>query len=222
MPYFSVQLIFTKHQYPHQSHAGLTFAKQWHWICCYTPIATLGVWPVFKFSPDFATDLIEQHRDELLGFLLNRVHCPETAADILQDAFFRLTQFESESRINNPRAFLYKVAGNLAIDHLRKSNREQARYADEEELLDHADASPSMERQLYSQQQLVHLKEAISELPPRCREVFILHKFKHYTYSQIMRELGIVENTVLKHIVKAMEHCRRRMRELEADSQHDA
>lgn len=172
---------------------------------------------MFKFSPDFATDLIQQHRDELLGFLLHRVSCPDTAADILQDAFFRLTQFESDSHIHNPRAFLYKVVGNLAIDHLRKNQREQARHADEDELLDHADAAPGVERQLYSQQQLEHLKQAIGELPPRCREVFVLHKFKHYSYSQIMQELGIAENTVLKHIVKALEHCRRRMRELEAD-----
>lgn len=172
---------------------------------------------MFKFSQDVATDLIQQHRDELLGFLLHRVSCPDTAADILQDAFFRLTQFESDSHIHNPRAFLYKVVSNLAIDHLRKHQREQARHSDEAELLDQADAAPSLERQLYSQQQLDHLKRAISELPPRCQEVFILHKFKHYTYSEIMRELGIAENTVLKHIVKALEHCRRRMRELEAD-----
>lgn len=176
---------------------------------------------MFGFSQDDATTLLESHRDELLGFLLNRVSCPDIAADILQDAYFRLTQFESHGKINNPRAFLYKVVGNLAIDHLRKTNREQTRHADEDELLNHADATPSLERQLYSQQQLAHLKQAVSELPPRCREVFILHKFKHHPYSQIMRELGISENTVLKHIVKAMEHCRRRMRELEADNRNE-
>ena len=182
---------------------------------------------MLRFSPDDATTLIESHRDELLGFLLNRVNCPDIVADILQDAFFRLTQFESETKIHNPRAFLYKVAGNLAIDHLRKTHREQTRHADEAdeadeaELADHADTSPSLERQLYSQQQLAQLKLAVSELPPRCREVFILHKFKQYPYSQIMRELGISENTVLKHIVKAMEHCRRRMQELETGNTLD-
>ncbi|MCK9609237.1 MAG: RNA polymerase sigma factor [Methylomonas sp.] len=176
---------------------------------------------MLRFSQNDATTLIESHRDELLGFLLNRVNCPDIAADILQDAFFRLTQFESETKIHNPRAFLYKVVGNLAIDHLRKTNREQTRHADETELADHADTAPSLERQLYSQQQLAHLKLAVSELPPRCREVFILHKFKHYPYSQIMRELGISENTVLKHIVKAMEYCRRRMLELETDNTLD-
>jgi len=172
---------------------------------------------MFKLTPDFTSLLLEQHRDELTGFLVNRVNCPEVAADILQDAFFRLTQFEPAQRIDNPKAFMYKVVGNLAIDHQRKAQRAQARHVDDEALEDHADAAPGPERQLYSQQQLAHLRIAIAELPPRCREVFILHKFKHYSYSQIMSELGIAENTVLKHIVKAMEHCRRRMRELEAE-----
>ncbi|MDT4332351.1 RNA polymerase sigma factor [Methylomonas sp. MS20] len=170
---------------------------------------------MYRFSPDFANDLIQRHRDELLGFLAPRVRCPETAADILQDAFFRLTQFESESQIANPRAFLYKVVGNLAIDHLRKHQREAERHAAEEELAEHADATPDLERQVYSRQKLLHLQQAVSELPPKCREVFVLHKFHHYPYSQIMRELNIAESTVLKHINKALEHCRRRMRELE-------
>lgn len=146
---------------------------------------------MFKFTPDFTTLLLEKHRTELTGFLVSRVHCPEAAADIIQDAFLRLTQFESASRIDNPKAFLYKVVGNLAIDHQRKAQREQSRHADKEALEDQADAAPDLERHVYSRQQLAHLRMAIAELPPRCREVFILHKFRHYSYSQIMSELGI-------------------------------
>ncbi len=48
-----------------------------------------------------------------------------------------------------------------------------------------------------------------------------MHKFKHYPYSVIMKELGITESTVLKHIVKAMEHCRRRMQELDSPNEQD-
>lgn len=176
---------------------------------------------MYKFSPDFATALIQEHRNELLGFLVNRVSCKDTADDILQDAFFRLTQYESQTRIQNPIAFLYCVAGNLAFDHLRKVKREQARQTDDDELMEHPDSTPDIERQLYSQQQLKFLQQAIEELPPRCREVFILHKFKHYSYSQIMSELGISESTVLKHIVKALAHCRQRLKELEAAGGHD-
>jgi len=48
-----------------------------------------------------------------------------------------------------------------------------------------------------------------------------MHKFKHQPYSVIMDELGISESTVLKHIVKAMEHCRRRMRELDSPAEQN-
>lgn len=176
---------------------------------------------MFIFSPDSATDLIQQHREELFGFLISRVSCPEAAADILQDAFIRLAQYQTTNKINNPRAFLYKVVGNLAIDHLRKTQREQAYYTDSEELLEQIDTTCCPERQLYSQQQLIHLQRAIAELPPRCQEIFILHKFKNYPYSQIMQELNIAEGTVLKHIIKAMTYCRQRMLELEAENENE-
>lgn len=167
-------------------------------------------------SPDSAAALIQRHREELHSYLVRQTHCPETASDILQDAFLRLIHSDSRNDLKNPRAFLYKIVGNLAIDYLRSSNRRLARHADESELTVQADPAPPLEQQLYSQEQIAHLRLAISELPPRCREVFIMHKFKHYPYSVIMQELGISESTVLKHIVKAMEHCRRRMSELDS------
>lgn len=171
---------------------------------------------MYKLTHYSAAELIQEHREELHGYLVRQTRCPETASDILQDAFLRLIHADTKSGIQNPRAFLYKIVSNLAIDHLRSSNRRLARHADESELVDQPDPTPSIEHQLYTQEQIAHLRLAVSELPPRCREVFIMHKFKHHPYSVIMSELGISESTVLKHIVKAMEHCRRRMRELDA------
>ena len=171
---------------------------------------------MYKLTQYSAAELIQEHREELHCYLVRQTRCPETASDILQDAFFRLIHADTKNDLKNPRAFLYKVVSNLAIDYLRSSNRRLARHADESELIDQPDPTPPIEHQLYTQERIVHLRQAVSELPPRCREVFIMHKFKHYPYSVIMNELGISESTVLKHIVKAMEHCRRRMRELES------
>jgi RNA polymerase sigma factor (sigma-70 family) len=176
---------------------------------------------MYRLSHFSAAELIHEHREELYGYLVRQTRCPETASDILQDAFLRLINADTPSAIKNPRAFLYKVVSNLAIDHLRSSNRRLARHADESELIDQPDPMPPIEHQLYTQEQLAHLRLAVSELPPKCREVFIMHKFKHYPYSVIMDELDISESTVLKHIVKAMEHCRRRMKELDAPVNQD-
>jgi len=171
---------------------------------------------MYKLTQYSAAELIQEHREELHCYLVRQTRCPETASDILQDAFLRLIHADTKNDLKNPRAFLYKVVSNLAIDYLRSSNRRLARHADESELIDQPDPTPPIEHQLYTQERIVHLRQAVSELPARCREVFIMHKFKHYPYSVIMNELGISESTVLKHIVKAMEHCRRRMRELES------
>jgi len=170
---------------------------------------------MYKLSSDNAISLLEQHREDLRGFLLYRVKCPDTAEDILQDTYLKLSQAQTESPILNTKAFLYRVVNNLAIDYLRKKQREAEHFDREGDIPDAVDHAPSQERQVFSQQQIACLKQAISELPPRCRQVFILHKFRYYTYSQIMAELDIAESTVLKHIVKAMEHCRKRLEELE-------
>lgn len=168
-----------------------------------------------KFSTISASKLIQQHHDELTGYLIQHNHCPDIAADILQDAYLRLVNVKSDKKINNPRAFLYKIVSNLAIDYHRKHNRQQQRHADEAELDPLPDPTPSLEQQVYSQEQIGFLKQAVAELPPKCRQVFIMHKFRHYPYSKIMQELNISESTVLKHMVKAMQHCRKRMQELD-------
>lgn len=169
-----------------------------------------------KLTHYAVAELIQEHREELHGYLVRQIRCSEAASDILQDAFLRLIHSDTKNNLKNPRAFLYKIVSNLAIDHLRSSSRRLARDVDESELVHQPDPTPSIEHQLYTQEQIAHLRQAVAELPPRCREVFIMHKFKHQPYSVIMDELGISESTVLKHIVKAMEHCRRRMRELDS------
>ncbi|MGZ4979749.1 MAG: RNA polymerase sigma factor [Methylobacter sp.] len=130
---------------------------------------------MYKLTHYSAAELIQEHREELQGYLIRQTRCPETASDILQDAFLRLIHAAPKSNLKNPRAFLYKIVGNLAIDHLRSSNRRLARHADESELVNQADRAPSIEHQLYTQEQIAHLRQAVSELPPRCREVFIMH-----------------------------------------------
>jgi len=171
---------------------------------------------MFKLSAASASELIQEHQDELTSYLIQRNHCPETAADILQDAFIRLLNSKTKDEIKNPRAFLYRIVSNLAIDYHRSHNRRQAKHVDESQLADLPEQAPTLEHQVYTQEKIEFLKQAVSELPPRCKQVFIMHKFRNYPYSRIMTELGISESTVLKHIVKAMTHCRKRMKELDS------
>lgn len=155
----------------------------------------------------------QPHAQDVRQFLLRRLKCPETASDVLQDTFLRLMQSATAATIENPRAWLFRIAANLATDHLRRQQYRSA-YLSEEEIRDGIlDARPSAETQVFTKQQVAVLKQAIAELPPKCREVFILHKFKHLSYAEVATRLGIARSTVVKHMIKALEHCKRRIDE---------
>ena len=68
--------------------------------------------------------LFRQHRDELQRFAERRLGDRESARDIVQDAFLRVSatldaRADDAAAIENPRAFLFRVTGNLATDALR-------------------------------------------------------------------------------------------------------
>ena len=166
---------------------------------------------MLEFTLNDIADLLHKHRGELQRFLAGRVNSPETVEDIIQMLFLRLSNYQSDTRVDNPRAFLFKVAGNLATDHLRSQQRRNESPITDEQIGEFLDYTPSPETALISQQQLAVLKQAIQELPPKCRDVFILCKFHHYTYLQAAQHLGIAESTATKHMIKALEYCKRRV-----------
>ena len=162
-------------------------------------------------SNSLSAIFLEHHRDELFHFLNRRVGCPETARDLLQDLFLRLANHSGGEPIQNPRAYLYRIAANLATDHVRMNERRAKREDADTELKRIVDPAAAVDELVAVQLRMEHLKAVIAELPPRCREVFILLKIKQYTYEEVQEELGISPAMVFKHMKKALEHCRQRL-----------
>lgn len=160
-----------------------------------------------------AAALIQNHRTHLIHFILRRVRCAEVANEIIQDTFLRLRGIKSQTLIHNPRAFLYRVTANLVTDYLRHQRRRSAQQAEETDINEVTDPAPSVEEVVAAQKRLERLKRAVAELPPRCREVFILLKIKQYTYAEVERELGISAAMIFKYMNRALAHCRRRLEE---------
>lgn len=76
---------------------------------------------------------------------------------------------------------------------------------------DLASTSPHQDDIVDAKERVQLLYEAIKDLPPKCRQVFLLYKFEELPHAEIARRLGISKNMVEKHVMKAMAHCRRRV-----------
>ncbi len=156
--------------------------------------------------------LFHQHRLELTRCLYRIVRCEQVAADLCQETYMRLVGLGQNTVVTYPRALLFRTATNLAIDYQRR--KQHAAAAVEMEMpLDTPDPAPSAETMIWSKEQVAVLKEAIKELPPKCRQVFILLKFDHLSHAEVATRLGITKGTVAKHMIKAVNHCKRRLQE---------
>ena len=139
----------------------------------------------------------------------------ETAADLAQESYARVLAVErSGETIAEPRALLYRTARNLVIDgHRRNEVRGQNLSADAdapEAAVDALSAPGACEPEAaaMSSQAVGALLAAIGELPLRCREAFILHKFDGLSQVEVAARMGISVTMVERHLKLAMKACR--------------
>ncbi|WP_052223709.1 RNA polymerase sigma factor [Novosphingobium malaysiense] len=160
-------------------------------------------------------DVSELYRSELprlRGWLALRLP-HDRAADLVQAAFARLLGLGSEriAKLDQPRAYLTRIAGNLVRDEARMAMR-RARdlhvNADDYEL-----AAADTVAALEARDMLVRVDAALQTLPDRTREIFMAHRFEEMTYPEIAARMGVSVKTVEKHISLALRHLHRSLGE---------
>jgi RNA polymerase sigma factor (sigma-70 family) len=139
----------------------------------------------------------------LLQRVIRRTGQRERAEDFLQAAFIKLAEHRSRHEVRSTEAFLVTAATHIAIDeHRRQKVRNEA--GDQEEILSRiADARPLQDEVLIARKRLEGVRAAIDALPPRTREVFLMHRLEGAKYREIAIALGISQSAVEKHIARA-------------------
>lgn len=144
---------------------------------------------------------------ELVRFLTRRVACPETAADIAQEAFARVISRSGERVLRNPRSYLFRAAANLASNHQRRGRIVPLADHADRALQVVADPAPGADKALMDRESLSKLEEAIARLPERQREVFLLNRVECLEPAEIAARLGISRNMVDRHLRQALVRC---------------
>jgi len=147
--------------------------------------------------------LFREHNRKLVGLLVTRLKNEQEAKDLAQEAYVKLLQLESEpGTVSYLRAYLYRIAENLAIDRIRQ-RRSRSQYNHLEsgsELFDEG----GTERAVLASQELAILKRAITELPDTCRRAFYLHKLEDRSLEEVAGMLHLKERMVRRHVRRAI------------------
>lgn len=162
--------------------------------------------------------LYVEHNAALLRFLSGKLGSQQEAKEIAQEAYVRLLSLHTPGAISYLRAFLYKTASNLAMDRLRSRSR-HSRLDEFHAARETIDIPLPPETAVTTAQEISRLNSALSALPPKCRQAFLLHKFHGLTMVEVAQQMKVTDRMVRLYITRALLHCRRA---LEArDSTHE-
>lgn len=154
---------------------------------------------------------VRRYHDSLIHFLRQRLRTPEDANDVAQEAYIRMMQYQNSRQIRSPSSMLFRIAINVANDLGRS---EQVRRVSDQcslEAVELISDTPSPEREISAKQELELLRAAIEELPPKCRQVFLLSRVRRMTYPEIAVHCGISVKMVEKHISRALAVCMKKV-----------
>lgn len=164
------------------------------------------------FSPvagDLVSTLHVNEGTRLLRFFRARLPSPQDAGDAVQETYLRLLRLREPRAIEDPRAYLFRVARSVVAATSGRAAAERALFvADPATTETAACDAPGAERIGASRQELALLARAIDTLPRRCREVFVLSRLCGMANGAIAERLGISRNMVEKHIMRALLTCR--------------
>jgi len=164
-------------------------------------------------------ELMERHRGPLYNLLYNMVHNREETEDLLQEAFMKA--FAALDTFNRQYAFstwLYKIAINTTIDHLRKKKLQTysldkpIQSSNGELKREYADQQAATDRNLLSSEKSALIAAAIAELPNHYRQAIILRHTEEKSYEEIAEITGVPLGTVKARIFRAREMLKRKLK----------
>lgn len=154
--------------------------------------------------------LYAQHSRAVWSMAYSRWLDADLALDIVQEAFMRLWKYweAGEEPIQNTRAWLLRVARNLAEDYAKSSFRKNGTMAPQQ--MGGVRSQEILPSEMMEQQEaFAQIRETLQELPPEDRNILTLRYAMDYDAAEIAEMLGI--NTTAVHM--RLSRARHRMAE---------
>jgi RNA polymerase sigma-70 factor (ECF subfamily) len=164
-----------------------------------------------KRHADFEA-LYQRHSREVWALAFARRMDSDTALDVMQEAFVRLwQQWEDGTEILNPRAWLLRVARNLAEDHAKSAFRRNGTQPPQ--TMNGVHSREPMPLDLLEQEESFgRLRQELRELSTSDREILTFRYALDYPTEQIAEILGINSTAVHMRLSRARQRLAERLK----------
>lgn len=162
--------------------------------------------------------LFAQYYRKLCRFACSCSVTHEQAEEIVSDVFFMIWKNRAHINIRQSvKAYLYSCVRHAALSVLRQQQPEIS-LSDEH---DQADAS-TPEMQILYEELHARVQQAIDNLPPRCRQIFVMNRMDGLKHKEIASILAISEKTVEHQLTRALERIRLAMQHNSKYERHNS
>lgn len=139
----------------------------------------------------------------------------EDVDDLVQEAFLRSFAANEKEEIRNPKAFLVRVARNLAISDAKRKEHSATEFFEDSGGSDvfTDERYGSVEDQVDGRRKLFVLSQAVASLKPELRQALLMRKIEKLKFKQIATRLGVSVSTVEKRVAAALIACNAYLRD---------
>tara|TARA_R110002072_G_scaffold66279_16_gene163403 strand:- start:917 stop:1495 length:579 start_codon:yes stop_codon:yes gene_type:complete len=163
-------------------------------------------------------ELYRDHSKRLVGYIYNFLRSENEAEEVAQEAFLKLHSIENPEEIISHKAFLYRIAHNLAMKALRRRKIIKFDTGINMDEMEVESNEPPADQKVSSQQEYKLFCDAVATLPPKCRAAFTLRIIHKKSFKEVSQELSISVSTAEKHVLKGMRDCQNYMKRAKKQS----
>ncbi|MDR6567951.1 RNA polymerase sigma-70 factor, ECF subfamily [Chitinophaga ginsengisegetis] len=156
--------------------------------------------------------LFRRYVPELRPLILHLTKTGSVTDDIVQETFLRLwISRDKLPEIENPRSWLLRIVFHLSFSYLRKQVvHHKAIDAITSDYTADAPASSTEETMVYNAM-MKQVSEAVAQLPPQAKRIYLLSREKGLKIPEIAGELSISPNTVKNSLVRSLQFIRKQL-----------
>ncbi len=157
------------------------------------------------------TEWILQFGDSIRGYIFSMTRDAALAEDLAQETFCRVWKMRHKYvEQGTPKAYLFRVADRICMDHFRKNRREVTLDRESWKDLTVADAAPPPSEVLVSREEGMQLRAAMEELTQAQQRVLSLRYFSQLSFVEIAEMMEIPLNTVLSHAFRGLTNLKKK------------